>query len=121
MRPVHEIFISALAALDTAGWCQHAGQDSEGRICLGNALVKGRGIPVLHPVLFLNDLNEGSLQDWADTMAEWSMSHKMVLDVVRDLFPDRVTVNGIPGFNDDPHTTFEDVRLVLKVAIENCE
>ena len=46
----------------------------------------------------------------------WPVS-QIIVAVVKDLFPGRLTCS-LPSFNDHKDTTVEDVRLVLKVAIE---
>lgn len=37
-----------------------------------------------------------------------------LMEIVRELFPERLARNNIPCFNDHPDTTYEDVMLVVK-------
>lgn len=61
---------------------------------------------------------------WAE--GEWAV-HEDIVRAIEDSLPrgffrgGDATFGPIPAFNDDPHTTFEDVRLLVKRARELVE
>jgi hypothetical protein len=114
MRNVSQVITDALNALNEVGWCQGTGQTPDGRICMGAAMIRGRDIAGL---IYINPASS----NWATynaCMNDWEKSQTLVMDTIWSLFPERVTEGGIPGFNDHPQTTLEDVKLVLKTALE---
>ena len=104
------VFGRALEVLDAQGWTQNPVDAVGVAVCLGFAL--------------------------GDAKATFEDSD-MVRGVIAERYPDRLTSCGwlpdksamgipmkpadrvsLPGFNDHPDTTEEDVRLVLKLASE---
>lgn len=101
----------AIRVLSRVGWAKDAFTDGAGRHCLQGALYEAHGI---YPV---------------DTRAlgrpvsgELAADVRLVNDVIRDQFPERVGGVGISRFNDHPETTVEDViRVMEKAAVRKEE
>lgn len=82
-----------LEILDRQGWCQGRLQDKQGRLCLlGAGMVVGRIDDVVSLALWFSTLDL--------LLTESDYPHHDVI-----------------SFNNDPHTTFEDVQLILKRSI----
>lgn len=89
--PAH-VYEDALHVLQRRGWCQGIGEDEFGRICLANAL-------------------GAATQFYCIQRGHWNIfDFSALYDVVGSA--------NIPGRNDDPSTTYEDVVLWLKRAAE---
>lgn len=85
-----------LSLLKTRGWVQQAASQIEGPNCLLGALA-AYSIPYRH-----------------DTSARWRR-------IIKEQYPER-HYEYVSSFNDDPRTTFADIRLVLeKAAVEEAE
>jgi hypothetical protein len=90
-----QVYEDALQLLQQRGWCQGVGTDGAGHICLARAL--------------------GIAAERYQREHGWENYDYSVLKNILDegnafvLFTD---------YNDDPHTTFEDVTLWLKQAAE---
>lgn len=98
-----EVIEIAVSLIRAQGWHQgYPGFDEQkgeqGPICMGIAL----NIALRNTVL----------------PASSSAICHAIGDAIAELFPDRTSLDDIPGFNDDPHTSREDVFLVMKHAKE---
>lgn len=82
------VYHRTIKVLEERGWCQGAYEDDENRVCLSKAIGLANGF-------------RG--HTWVEQAA--------LAEVVPDF-------EGIIEFNDDPHTTYEDVVLALKRAHE---
>lgn len=99
-------FLKALDVLDERGWGQGQYEDKDGRVCAYGALAYACGGHVHRnpnsSMVFIDDVSMA--YDFAGTLASR-------LSGMGDLVL----------FNDDPHTTEEDVRLLFKEAAEKWE
>ena len=81
-----------LARLRRHGWCQHAYQDNQGRMCLLGAM--------------------------GESFVNCPPAEQVIEDIAREQFPARMPAGAdFVNFNDHPDTTFADVELVLEKAI----
>lgn len=101
----------AIDILARAGWTKNSFTDEAGRHCLQGALYEAHG---LRP--FTDDhVGVPVGRELADDI-------RLVNEVVRAEFPERVGGVGASRFNDDPLTTGEEVvRIMEKAAVRRDE
>ncbi len=104
---IHE----AIRVLTSKGWAKDTFTDGAGRHCLQGALFEAHGF------LSMDTRNVGR-----PVAGELAADIRLVNEVVRDQFPERVGGVGISRFNDHPETTMEDVlRVMEKAAVRKDE
>lgn len=103
------VFGRALEILDAQGWTQNPVDTVGGAVCLGFALGDAKATfedaDVVRGVIAERYPDRVTSAGWLPDKSAMGGSVKRPGDVV-----------SIPGFNDHPETTEEDVRLVLKLA-----
>jgi hypothetical protein len=87
-----------LAQLDQHGWGQGQAVSGDGKICLSHALT-----------LAYTAQNIGNVRVVWDELC----------DKARALFPSQIGKGDAITFNDDPQTSEEDVRLLIKQCVED--
>ncbi len=101
----------AIRVLSRKGWAKDTFTDGTGRHCLQGALYEAHG------VCPLDSRNVGRA-----VTGELAADVRLVNEVIRDQFPERVGAVGISRFNDHPETTLDDViRVMEKAAIRKDE
>jgi hypothetical protein len=75
-------------------------------VCLEGAFCLARG------AVNLSELGP----EFSHKFSHWPDINRTLQTVITDLFPDREPVPFL--FNDNPYTTLEDVKLVIKTALE---
>ncbi len=101
----------AIRVLSRAGWAKDNFTDEAGRHCLQGALYEAHGICPAHT----RDVRR-------PVHGELAADVRLVNEVIRDQFPERVGGVGISRFNDHPETTVEDViRVMEKAAVRKDE
>lgn len=96
---MNEILQKAHDALEAKGWCQGGFQDGQGRVCLEGAFALATGTN--HPC-FIDMAAPGVQQAWL-----------LLCETVQK----ETGFDAPHAWNDDPSTSVEDVKLVLKKAI----
>ncbi len=76
--------------LEERGWVQGQFRNDQGNVCLFEAMVRAYD---------------------SEPMAERNHANEIIAALVRDR-----GYRTIPEFNDDPHTTYEDVHFVAKLT-----
>jgi hypothetical protein len=97
-----EILHEAIKYLDTHGWTQGNFEDEHGKVCAIGAFNRGS-------FCFNSSL----------TCSELVAARNRAYDAMVNNIPE--DCSGIIGFNDNPSTTAEDVKLMFKKAIEEVE
>lgn len=95
------VYLDAIKVLEECGWCQgtYYGSRKSGPFCLVSALAVASGSE------YLTSTESGE--------AENALARMLNLPLT-----DHLSDSCLEVFNDDPHTTYEDVVLVLKRAHE---
>lgn len=117
MPDKNDILQEALNVLDRDGWCKHELEDSEGRVCLAGALQKAAAIQFgyMRPDEWLTPRRDEEIHDFHLKVhyGEAWIAVEHILEEGEN--PQR----SIPVFNDHAPTTVEDVKLLLKRAMED--
>ncbi len=95
----------AIRVLSRAGWAKDTFTDGAGRHCLQGALYEAHGICPVDTRAAVRPVS-----------GELAADVRLVNEVIRDQFPERVGGIGASRFNDHPDTTVEDVVKVLEKA-----
>lgn len=107
-----QLMDETLAVLERNGWCKHMLTDAEGRNCLGGAL----------------NLAATGQDQWR--AGDLEGFYRQLAAAVLQLFPARVSFRRllfpeavgwpvvIAEFNNDPDTTFADIKAVMARAVE---
>lgn len=93
----------ALDTLNERGWCQGTMLDSEGRVCA------------------LGALSVAITKTWQLYETDLRIASSSALSVAEDVFEVDHPNDKIARWNDAPSTTVEDVKLLIKRAIEACD
>lgn len=117
--PIAELLDRAVGEIDARGWCQGTVQNKAGQVCARGAM----NIAVFGEATI--DMNAAPYRSKEGCAALGLLYHACDF-VVQQLYSSgvrdpsfnarAVALGSIPAFNDDPMTTVEDVRLVLKRA-----
>jgi hypothetical protein len=91
--------------LDARGWCQNVHQSSDGRVCLEGAFAYAIGAQIVEGVPSYDYRMEEPEND-----AAW----RILCNTVKE----ETGIEAPLNWNDHPSTSVEDVKLVLKKAIE---
>jgi hypothetical protein len=125
MSQVSEDLEAAYAYLDEHGWCQGAAQpNSDGNVCIEGAIA---AVTMGHPALWsvrsgdpgMYFKRSGELIHYPD--AQDVKRHEACIYALINAAPQRrdiVLNDQIYPYNDHESTTVEDVKLLLKRAIE---
>jgi hypothetical protein len=119
MPDKNDILQEALNVLDRDGWCKHEIEDTEGRVCLAGALQKAAAIQFgyMRPDEWLTPRRDEEVHDF-HLKAHYGQAWDAVEHLIDE--PANEPPHGsIPNFNDDTSTTVEDVKLLLKRAMED--
>ena len=95
----------AIRVLSGSGWTKGTFTDGAGRHCLQGALFEAHGICAA-----------GDQQVGRRVSGELATDVRLVNEVIREQFPERVGGVGASRFNDHPDTTVDDVTRVMEKA-----
>lgn len=106
-RTVQTILIGAAQIIRTRGWCRGTLLDDRGAVCLLGAIYEastGRSAATFY--------GDDEQCDWL-THAAWEIVERLINTRFREVGEPRLT---IPGWNDQPARTTEDVLKILDSA-----
>ena len=100
---VQDILEKTITILEERGWLQGAFTNTAGNVCLAKAFCVAAGVGA--DLCVANTSEEEPVQQFegASATAWWLMTDQ--------------AGQYLPDFNDDPHTTYEDVTLLIKKTI----
>lgn len=112
MASSEQVLERAWEILDRDGWCQHEAHSDDGRHCTLGAV----GLASVE----LNGHGDYELIAAAGGLGLGHRSATQLLSAkIREEYPDGDAWGHIPGWNDDPERTYEDVALIFKKAIHD--
>jgi hypothetical protein len=117
----NDVLQRALDVLDRDGWCKGTLQNADGQLCLMGALQKGAAIE------FGYIKAEERIPDGKHEIHDWDLerTYRSALRAVENVLPinqrellDDIWAPGPASYNDHSSTTEEDIKLLLKRAME---